>query len=128
MLMEGWCAQSRCYIKKFNAILDLKNKSELVKVINDAKEELQPNKECDHLFSSEKFLTKTIIKHKKENINCLCVAETPGEIRCEVCDESFKVLPFTAGVCNKHIHFKYPKKTDKRNHPLNPFTSLHQVR
>ena len=33
MLMEGWCGQARVYIKKFNTILDLKKKSEILKVI-----------------------------------------------------------------------------------------------
>ena len=91
MLTEAWCGRSRVYIKKFNVILDRKILSDLVKLLNEAKEELKPNKECDHLFSSEKFLTGTIVKHNEKNINCLRTTTTPGGIRCEVCDESFKV-------------------------------------
>ena len=90
MLVEGRCAQSRVYIKKFNVILDLKNKSELVQVIREAKDELKPNKECAHLFQTEKFQQGIIIKHNKEHINCLSAAVTSGEIRCMVCEETFK--------------------------------------
>ena len=92
--------QSRAYIKTFNIILDTKNKSELVKVIREAKEELKSNKECDHLFVSEKILTGTIIKHKKDNINCLRPSKTPNQIRCDVCDESFE---FSRG-CRAILH------------------------
>ena len=88
--MEGWCGQSRAYIKKFNNILDMKKKSELLNLIQEAMEELKPNKECSHLFSSEKFLTGTIVKHNKQNINCLRAGKTRGEIMCAVCDETFK--------------------------------------
>ena len=91
-LIEGWCGQSRAYIKRFNSILNVQKKSDYVKLIKEAQETLKPNKESLHLFSSEKFLTGKIIKHNKENINCLsCSTKTTGEIRCEVCDESFKV-------------------------------------
>ena len=90
LLMESWCGQSRGYIKKFNSILDVKDKSELLKMINEAAVVLKPNQESAHLFSSEKFLTGSIIKHKKENIHCLRVTETPGTIRCDVCEEIFK--------------------------------------
>ena len=90
LLMEGWCGQSRAYIKKFNNILDMKKKSELLNLIQEAMEELKPNKECSHLFSSEKFLTGTIVKHNKQNINCLRAGKTRGEIMCAVCDETFK--------------------------------------
>ena len=53
--LEDWCGRSRVYIKKFNSIVDLKNKSELVKMINEAKEKLQSNKECTHVFQSDKI-------------------------------------------------------------------------
>ena len=59
MLMAGWCGKARAYIKKFNTILDLKDKSNLVQVINEVQKELNPNKECLHLFRSENFQTGT---------------------------------------------------------------------
>ena len=88
--LEAWCGQARIYIRKFNAIVDLKNKSELVKMINEAKEELQPNKECIHLFQSAKFQCGSIIKHNKEHINCLSSCQTTGKISCAVCEETYK--------------------------------------
>ena len=101
MLLEGWCGQSRVYIKRFNTILDTKDKSELFKLINEAKELLNPNQECDHLFTSEKFLTGDIIKHNKDNINCLSASETTlNKIRCDVCDDSFE---FSRG-CRAILH------------------------
>ena len=90
MLMAGWCGKARSYIKKFNTILDLKNKTELAQVINKAKKELEPNKECLHLFRSENFQTGTFIKHHKEYIHCLYATETTGEISCAVCEQNFK--------------------------------------
>ena len=98
--LEGWCAQSRKYIKTFNSILDTKDKSELVKVINQSKDELNPNQECLHLFASDKFLSGTIIKHNKDNICCLQPSKTPNKIRCDVCDESFE---FSRG-CRAILH------------------------
>ena len=93
--LGGWCIESRKYIKTFNSILDTKDKTDLVKVINQCKDELKPNQECVHLFASDKFLSGTIIKHNKDNICCLQPSKTPNQIRCDVCDESFE---FSRGV------------------------------
>ena len=99
--LGGWCAESRKYIKTFNSILDTKDKSELVKVIKQAQDELEPNKECVHLFSSDKFLSGIIVKHNKDNIHCLQPSETcAGKIRCDVCNESFN---FSRG-CRAILH------------------------
>lgn len=107
-LVEGWCGRSRVYIKTFNDILDRKIKSDLVKLINEAKEELKPNKECNHLFSSEKFLTGDIVKHNMEYINCVH-ATNSGEIRCEVCDENIKVSRVSR-VINHCFHKNHVQK------------------
>ena len=113
MLMEGWCGQSRSYIKKFNAILDLEKKSELLKVIHEAKEELKPNKECDHLFQSEKFNTGVIIKHNKEHIHCLSSTDTHGVIRCTVCEDTFKASR-ACRVINHCFHKTHTLKLKKK--------------
>ena len=111
--MEGWCGQSRYYIKKFNAILDLEKKSELLKVIHEAKEELKPNKECDHLFQSEKFNTGVIVKHNKEHIHCLSSTDTPGEIMCTVCEDTFKASR-ACRVINHCFHKTHTLKLKKK--------------
>ena len=113
MLVEAWCGQARAYIRKFNDIVDLKNKSELLKVINETKKELKPNKECDHLFQSEKFQTGVIIKHNKEHIHCLSSTKNPGEISCAVCEETFKASRVSR-VINHCFHKTHIQKLKKK--------------
>ena len=70
-------------------------------MIKQAQDELEPNKECVHLFSSDKFLSGIIVKHNKDNIHCLQPSETcAGKIRCDVCNESFN---FSRG-CRAILH------------------------